>query len=213
MPRRARLLIPGMPLHIVQRGHNRQACFYSESDYLVYLERLREHASSTGCSLHAYVLMTNHVHLLASFDDIAYAPDLIRLLGQQYSLYLNRRLGRTGTIWEGRYWSCPIPTERYFLTCQQYIELNPVEAEMVGHQRHYRWSSYPGNAGLADDTLISPHELYLRMGASDAERQINYCRSFEDGTLSARIAELEEVMANGGKTGEAKRPRGRPRKS
>lgn len=190
MPRRARLLLPGVPLHIVQRGHNRQPCFHTRSDYMVYLDKLSEHASTTGCSVHAYVLMTNHVHLLTSFDDIQEAPHLIRLLGQQYSAYLNRRLGRTGTTWEGRYWSCPVPTERYLLTCHRYIELNPVRAGIVEQQANYPWSSYRGNVGMKEDKLLTPHELYSGLGRDPAGRHQGYLSLFGDNLTASELVEI-----------------------
>lgn len=213
MPRRPRLLIPGMPLHIVQRGHNRQPCFHEESDYLVYLERLRKHAQDTGCAVHAYVLMTNHVHLLLSFEEVRRAPELVKLLAQQYGAYLNKRLMRSGSVWEGRYWSWPINTERYLLVCQRYIELNPVEATMVASQEGYRWSSYAGNAGLIEDTLLSPHALYLRLGATAEERHANYCLAFGDENNAQQIAEMKQAMKQNAKPGEAVRSVGRPRKN
>lgn len=213
MPRRARLLLPGMPLHIVQRGHNRQPCFHTESDYMVYLERLREHACTSGCSVHAYVLMTNHVHILASFADITAAPHLIRLLGQQYSLYLNRRLGRTGTTWEGRYWSCPVPTEHYLLNCQRYIEANPIRAGMADRPDQYRWSSYRGNAGLADDPLLDRHELYLRLGGTDRDRQRSYRQLSACNLSDFELNDIREALKEASVAGLPRRRPGRPRKS
>lgn len=194
MPRRARLLLPGVPVHIVQRGHNRQPCFHNRSDYMVYLDKLSEHASTTGCSVHAYVLMTNHIHILTSFDDVRGPSHLIRLLGQQYSLYLNRRLGRSGTTWEGRYWSCPVPTEQYLLTCQRYIELNPVRAGIVDRQENYQWSSYRGNTGMSHDSLLKPHELYERLGLDQAERQENYRFLFANDLTDAELTELRQGL-------------------
>lgn len=194
MPRRARLLLPGVPLHIVQRGHNRQPCFHSRSDYLVYLDKLGMHASTVGCAIHAYVLMTNHVHILASFDDTRGPAHLIRLLGQQYSAYLNRRLGKSGTTWEGRYWSCPVPTEQYLFICQRYIELNPVRAGIVAQKEDYQWSSYRENAGLSVERLVTPHELYGRLGTSEAERQHGYRSLFAHDISSTELKEIREGL-------------------
>jgi putative transposase len=213
MARRARLLLPGTPLHIVQRGHNRQPCFLDRSDYLVYLDKLSEHGSTTGCAIHAYVLMTNHVHLLASFDEISGAPHLFRLLGQQYSRYLNKRLGKSGTTWEGRYWSCPVPTEQYLLTCQRYIELNPVRAGLVKQKEDYCWSSYRGNAGLAEDCMLRPHELYERLGSNDAERQQSYRRLFSQELTEAQLTEVRDGLKAATSAGLMGRPPGRPRKT
>lgn len=138
MPRRPRLALPNVPLHIIQRGNNRQACFYAEEDYRIYLDWLREYADKTDCHVHAYVLMTNHVHLLIS----AARPDspggLMKALGQRYVQYVNRAYRRSGTLWEGRFRSCLAQEDRYLLACQRYIELNPVRANMVEHPAEYR---------------------------------------------------------------------------
>ena len=205
MPRRPRLLLPGVPLHIVQRGHNRQRCFFTDSDHLVYLEWLRTHGGAIGCSIHAYVLMPNHVHILASFDEIVLAPEMMRRLAQQYSLYLNRRLGRTGSVWDGGFWSHPVATERYLLKCHRYIEANPLRAGMVEHQRDYLWSSYRGNAGIGVDRLLCPHELYLRLGLNEAERRANYRRLSDCELKAGELLEIRALMHSAA-------PRGRPRK-
>jgi putative transposase len=174
MPRRPRVVLPNVPLHVVQRGNNRLPCFFSDRDYFVYLKWLREYAAKTDCSVHAYVLMTNHVHLMIS----AASPDgpgaLMKALSQRYVQYVNRNYDRSGTLWEGRFRSCVAQDERYLLICQRYIELNPVRAGMVSHPRQYRWSSYRINAeGHASD-WITPHYMYQGLGASDALRQAAY---------------------------------------
>lgn len=142
MPRRPRLALPGIPLHLIQRGNNRQACFFAEDDYRIYLDWLTEYASKSGCRVHAYVLMTNHVHLLVSADSTTAPGALMKALGQRYVQYVNRTYLRSGTLWEGRYRSCPVDQEAYLLACQRYIELNPVRAAMVRHPADYPWSSY-----------------------------------------------------------------------
>lgn len=133
MPRRARLALPNVPLHLIQRGNNRQACFVAEEDYRVYLDWLAEYAVKSGCRIHAYVLMTNHVHLLISAERTSAASELMKALGQRYVQYFNRSYRHSGTLWEGRYRSCPTQAEAYLLACQRYIELNPVRAGMVAH--------------------------------------------------------------------------------
>jgi len=196
MPRRTRLVLPGVPLHIVQRGHNRQPCFHTRSDYLVYMDKLAMHASTVGCAIHAYVLMTNHVHMLASFDDVRGPAHLLRLLAQQYSTYLNRRLGKSGSTWEGRYWSCPVPTEQYLFICQRYIELNPVRASIVDRKEDYQWSSYRQNAGIDADRLVTPHELYSRLGTNETERQTGYRGLFAHELTSAELEEIRGGLKN-----------------
>jgi putative transposase len=138
MPRRPRLALPNIPLHIIQRGNNRQACFFANEDYRIYLESLRESAAKTDCRIHAYVLMTNHVHLLLSAECADAPGALMKALGQRYVQYVNRTYRRSGTLWEGRFRSCLTQQETYLLACQRYIELNPVRAGMVTHPAEYR---------------------------------------------------------------------------
>ena len=165
MPRRARVTLPGIPLHIIQRGNNRQPCFFADEDYRFYLDWLGEYAEKTGCHVHAYVLMTNHVHLLLSGDEAESTGRLMKALGQRYVQYVNRTYRRSGTLWEGRYRSCLTQQENYLLTCMRYIELNPVRAGMVAHPGEYRWSSYRANAQGEADKLISPHPGYESLGS------------------------------------------------
>jgi len=151
MPRRARIALPNVPVHLIQRGNNRQPCFFADEDYRRYLDWLTEYAGKTGCRIHSYVLMTNHVHLLISADRADAGGALMKLLGQRYVQYVNRVYRRSGTLWEGRFRSCLVQAEDYLLGCQRYIELNPVRANMVAHPAEYRWSSYRANAqGEAD---------------------------------------------------------------
>lgn len=178
MPRRARLALPGVPLHLIQRGNNRQACFFADEDYRFYLEWLAEHAGKTGCRIHAYALMTNHVHLLISADRQEAPGALMKALGHRYVQYVNRVYRRSGTLWEGRFRSCPIQEEAYLLACQRYIELNPVRAGMVEHPGEYRWSSYRANAQGEDNAVIRSHSLYVALGLDVASRQAAYRELF-----------------------------------
>lgn len=178
MPRRPRIALPGVPAHLIQRGNNRQACFYADEDYRRYLDWLGEYAGKTGCRIHAYVLMTNHVHLLITADHAEATGQLMKALGQRYVQYINRTYRRSGTLWEGRFRSCPVQAEDYLLGCQRYIELNPVRANMVEHPAEYRWSSYRANAQGEDDPLLTPHEPYAALGTDDAARQAAYRELF-----------------------------------
>ncbi|WP_036302425.1 transposase [Methylotenera sp. L2L1] len=178
MPRRPRIILPNVPQHIIQRGNNRTVCFYADEDYTKYLEWLKEYADQTNCQIHAYVLMTNHVHLLASADKPEMIGTMMKALGQRYVQYINRTYKRSGTLWEGRYKSCPTQAETYLLSCQRYIELNPVRANMVQHPADYQWSSYRTNAQGELNNLISPHELYKRLGLDDTNRQSAYRELF-----------------------------------
>ncbi|MEQ1601371.1 MAG: transposase [Methylophilaceae bacterium] len=178
MPRRPRIILPNVPQHLIQRGNNRQACFYADEDYLSYLEWLKEYSDKSGCKIHAYVLMTNHVHLLVSSDNVEAIGAMMKALGQRYVQYINRSYGRSGTLWEGRYRSCPTQAENYLLACQRYIELNPVRANIVSHPADYRWSSYGANAQGEASAVIQPHALYAALGGDAVSRQAAYRELF-----------------------------------
>lgn len=164
MARQPRLIVPDIALHIVQRGVDRQDCFSEETDRLVYLSLLRELSAETQCGIHAYCLMTNHVHLLLTPSTDEGPSILMRKVGQRYVPYFNRRYGRTGTLWEGRFKSCLVESPRYVLGCHRYIECNPTRAGMVPHPGAYRWSSYQANAGLTEEPLLTPHVEYTALG-------------------------------------------------
>lgn len=164
MARLPRLDLPGIPQHIVQRGNNRLPCFLDDGDRLRYLTLLREALLATGVQLHAYVLMDNHVHLLAT---PAYAGDMaqcMQRLGRQYVGQFNARHHRTGTLWEGRYKACLVDSDHYLLTCQRYIELNPVRARIIDDPAAYRWSSCAAHLGQRTRSLLSPHPAWQALG-------------------------------------------------
>jgi putative transposase len=197
MPRRARLRLAGLPLHIIQRGNNRTPCFYADEDYALYLYHLGEMAREFHCAVHAYVLMTNHVHLLLT-PALSDGPSLLmKHLGQRYVQYVNRTYRRSGTLWEGRFRSSPVQERAYFLRCHCYIELNPVRASMVSHPRDYRWSSFLANAELASSRLLTPHGEYLALGRNDNERAAAYQELFRAELDSAQLHEIR-LAANGG---------------
>lgn len=193
MPRRARLSVPGIPWHIIQRGNNRSPCFYADEDYRRYLDTLAEQADKFGCAVHAYVLMTNHVHLLLTPMRGDSAALLMKHLGQRYVQYINRTYQRSGTLWEGRFKSCLAQDERYVLTCYRYIELNPVRAQMVVQPGDYRWSSYPANALGKRNSLITPHADYVRLGRTLTERMAVYRSLFAAHLDDARVAAIRQA--------------------
>jgi putative transposase len=174
MPRGPRTIVPGIALHIVQRGHDRRDCFKHDTDYLVYLSSLRDLSASTQCALHAYCLMTNHVHLLVTPSKLQGCATLMRNLGQRYVQYFNRRYQRRGTLWEGRYHSCLVDSAAYVIACHRYIERNPVRAGMVSSADVYPWSSYNGNAGRALNKLLTPHPEYLALAENELSRYAAY---------------------------------------
>lgn len=170
MPRQPRLDLPGIAQHVVQRGNDRQPCFFTEIDRIRYLQDLRDIARREYCSIHAYVLMTNHVHLLVTPMVAGGVGRMMQSLGRGYVRYVNDRYGRTGTLWEGRYKSCPVVDDPYFLRCQRYIELNPLRARMVEDPARYRWSSHRGNTAPPADTVLTPHRAWLALGQDDTSR-------------------------------------------
>ena len=187
MARKRRIICPGVPIHIVQRGHDRRACFRKAADFEEYWWLLRESARRTSCQIHAYVLMTNHVHLLLTPPDIRAAARMMHRAAGVYGARFNRHRGRSGAVWEDRYWSCLIDSERHLLACSRYIELNPMRARMVDHPREYEWSSYHGNSGSVADALLTPHSLYVALGQNPAERAAAYRELFSVGIEPSAI--------------------------
>ena len=192
MPRRARLVVPGIPWHIIQRGNNRTACFYADADYCRYLETPQEQAEKQGCLIHAYCLMTNHVHLLLTPLHEMSAAFLMKHLGQRYVQYINRTYQRSGTLWEGRFRSCLTQNEKYVLACYCYIELNPVRAQMVSHPADYPWSSYRVNGQGEGSKMITPHDEYLRLGGSETMRRAHYRGLFNAHMEHGLIEEIRQ---------------------
>ena len=174
MARLPRYIVPGQPQHVIQRGNNRQAIFYAKQDYHYYLEKLLLAANKHDCHIHAYVLMTNHVHLLVSPLKTDGLSKMMQMLGRYYVQYFNRNYHRTGTLWEGRYKATLINTDEYLFTCMRYIEQNPVRAGMVHDAAEYQWSSYQCNALGVHNALLHPHYEYEQLGSTLEERQRNY---------------------------------------
>jgi putative transposase len=181
---------------VIQRGNNRGACFFREGDYLYYLRQLARFAPQFGCDVHAYVLMTNHVHLLLTPTSSESGSQLMRRLGQIFAQYINRQYHRSGTLWEGRYKACIAQSEAYVLACYRYIELNPVRAGIVNHPARYPWSSYRTNADGATSELVAPHSEYLRLGQGDVERRESY-RSLFASHLDPAVVTAIRAATNG----------------
>jgi putative transposase len=194
MPRKPRFTLPGVPQHVIQRGNNREPCFFAESDYRRYLEDLQACAEKYACRLHAYVLMTNHVHLLVTPMQERGLGEMMQALGRRYVYYINKTYARTGTLWEGRYKASLVDSDAYLLTCMRYIELNPVRAQMVDHAGEYRWSSYGTNAQGRGDRLLSPHPLYTALGLTAAERQHAYRELFRSQLDDDLLHEIREAV-------------------
>jgi putative transposase len=193
MPRRTRIVLPDVPMHLIQRRNNRQACFYANGDYLFYLESLQTYARHAGCAVHAYVLMTNHVHLLLTSSTASGAGALMKGLGQRYVQYVNRTYRRNGTLWEGSFRSCLTQEEPYVLGCYPYIELNPVRAGMIEHPGEYRWSSCRANAQGESGSVVSAQERYRALGADEQGRQAAYREIFRYQLDPGLVDEIRKV--------------------
>lgn len=227
MPRRPRLELPGVPLHITHRGVNRAATFLDDEDFSHYRQCLGDVMAGQGIALHAYVLMTNHVHLLLTAPAPGRLSVAMRQLGQRYVPAFNRKHRRTGTLWEGRFKSCLVDSERYLLTVHRYIELNPVRADMALAPEHYRWSSVHASLATTHDPIITFHPVYLATSPDPAQRGVHYRewlrQGIGDDDLQAIRAHLRQERALGDPCFQAMaektlnrpvvvRPRGRPRK-
>ena len=192
----------GVTMHVIQRGNNRSPCFFNAADYRIYLEQLEALSARFECLVHAYVLMTTHVHLLLTPLAVNSASMLMKHLGQRYVQHVNRSYLRTGTLWDGRFKSCLAQSENYVLTCYRYIELNPVRAAMVAHPAAYHWSSYGANAVGTRSSLVAMHEEYRRLGDSPAARQEAYRALFDSYIDPAVIAAIREATRGNVALGE-----------
>ena len=204
MPRKPRMYLAGVPSHIVQRGNDRNACFFEKDDYHFYLQCLGEACLRYAVSLHAYVLMTNHVHLLMTPSTPEGVSRTMQLVGNRYVQYINRSYGRTGTLWEGRHKSSLVDAERYLLSCYRYIELNPVRAEMVSHPGEYPWSSYRHHGAGEKNPLIADHETFLRLGSNVRARQDAYRALLSQALDPCDIRSIRQSAAFSAPLGAAK---------
>lgn len=196
MARHARFVLPGVPLHIVHRGNNRQACFHEEADYRVYLRFLETYSAMAGCDVHAYALMTNHTHLLLTPARNESPAELMKALAQNFSHYINRRRGRTGSLWEGRYWSGIVGEPDYLLRTYRYIDRNPVDAGICASPEAYPWTSYGTRPG-AIPQFIKHHPVYLGLGENEKERRDCYRKFIATPPTSRESLEIEMAVKGG----------------
>lgn len=213
MPRCARTVLPGVALHVIQRGNNRGNCFFSDGDRLAYLRYLEAFSRDSGCTVHAYCLMTNHLHLLLTPGEAEACTLLMKRLNQHYVQHVNRVHERTGNLWEGRYRSSLAGSERYVLACYRYIELNPVRAGIIAHPREYAWSSYRCNAERRPSSLLSPHPAFLALGSDASHREDAYRRLVEEPLDQAVVEEIRGASRTGRALGVVSKGRGRPAKN
>ncbi len=193
MPRQPRYFIPDIPQHVVIRGIDRQPTFFAADDYELFHEALSNNARRFDCAIHAYVLMTNHVHLLATPGRAHSLPQLMQAMGRDYVQAVNRRYGRTGTLWEGRYKASLVDADSYFLACHRYIELNPVRAGIVPDPGMYFYSSYGSNALGQFDALVHPHAIYEQLGHTEDQRCAAYRRMFVDALESPVLERIRDT--------------------
>lgn len=228
MPRPNRLNLPDIPQHVTQRGNNRQPSFFSDSDYQLYLDLLHKCCIRHDCELHAYALMTNHVHLLVTPRIADGVSLLFRDLGRDYVRQINKKYDRCGSLWQGRFKSSLVDSDSYCLACYRYIELNPVRAGMVRKPQDYQWSSFAGNALGLRDPLITPHETWLSLAATQNDRQRAYKELFHTALNQQTVDEIRLAQSKGLPTGTSAfkrrveealgitlgaRTRGRPKKA
>ena len=192
MARLSRLTLPGLPHHVIQRGNNRQPIFVDAQDYEAMLDRLLEQSRSHGVGVHAYVLMPNHFHLLATPQAADGLPLMMQAVGRSYVRYFNNRHGRSGTLWEGRYRSTVLEAPAYLLPCMVVLETQPVAEGLAARPQDYVWSSYAHNAGVQQDSLVRSHAQYWALANTPFAREAAYQRTVEHG-VSAAVA--EEVLA------------------
>lgn len=202
MPRKPRMYLPGVPCHVIQRGNNRQASFFSAADQVFYLECLQDAARRYGVAVHAYVLMTNHVHLLATPVEADSISRTMQSIGRRYVQYVNLNYRRTGTLWESRHKASLVDAEGYLLHCMRYIELNPVRAGMVPRPADYRWSSYRANVQQERNDLITRHEIYNALGLDDEARAQAYRELFSTALNSNQVRLIRQSAAFSMPTGD-----------
>jgi putative transposase len=227
MARLPRLVLPGQPHHIIQRGNNRQAIFVDDKDRQHFLANLRECALTHEVAIHAYVLMDNHVHLLATPQQVDGLSRMMQSLGRRYVGWFNHRHGRSGTLWEGRFRAALIEGERHLLACARYIELNPLRAGMLMEAGSFAWSSCAHHLGRRRDPLVTEHPMYWALGNTPFEREAAYRELLEQGLSDEEVKALTASVLKGWPLGSAgflqglatqvdrpmaPRSRGRPRK-
>lgn len=226
MPRHARTILSGVPLHVRQRAVDRQACFHSPRDFRKFQTLLDEAAERYACAIHAFVLMTNHVHLLLTPEEARQASRFMKHLAQKYAQYFNRKYRRCGPLWESRFRSSLVDSEGYLLECYRYIELNPVRAGMVASASQYPWSSFRVNGLGARSSFIRPHEVFERLAADAKLRRQRYAGLVAEGLTDSQLAAMRAAIAANAAFGSEEfirnstsacgrptqaRPRGRPR--
>jgi putative transposase len=188
MPRLTRLFLPDVPLHIVQRGHDRQAVFVQPRDYQYYLDNIAEAKADLSVQLYAYCLMTNHVHLIVAPDeDVSNISKFMRIVAARQTRYVNKLENRTGTLWEGRFKASLIDSEAYLLACSRYVDLNPVRAAMVAAPQDYEWSSFRSHAAMERTNLVDDHPIFHALGRNSGARGKAYREFVSHGIVDEEL--------------------------
>lgn len=197
MARLPRLTLPGYPHHVIQRGNNSQPIFITPSDYQTLLDALHEHAQKYKVAIHAYVLMPNHFHLLATPESADALPQMMQAVGRRYVRWFNTAQGRTGTLWEGRYKSTVLDPQQHLLPCMAYLDLNPVRAGLVGQAVDYVWSSHGHYIGQRVDKRITPHPQYWALGNTPFAREAAYADLVGAGISLGQQTALTDAVRSG----------------
>jgi putative transposase len=204
MARLARVNVAGYPYHIIQRGNNRQCIFTSDAERETMRQLLAENARRFDVAIHAYVLMDNHFHLLVTPNGAVGLSPMMQSVGRTYVRYFNDRHQRSGTLWEGRYKSALVQTERYLMACMIYLDLNPVRAGIVSRPQDYSWSSYAHYAGMRNDNLVTPHALVWELGNTPFDRESRYRELVQHGVTDAQRMTLGQAVSNGWVVGDSR---------
>lgn len=197
MARLPRLVVPNQPHHVIQQGHDNQIVFRDTDDYVAFINWLREGSRQFKVAIHAYVLMTNHLHLLLTPSDETGLSKMMQWIGRHYVPYFNRKYHRSGTLWQGRYKATVLDADRYLMTCCRYIETNPVRSGLVSSAGDYSWSSYPHHIGIKSDPLVTDHPLFWALGNTPFDREIAYKALVEQGVNEDDVAALTEATMKG----------------
>lgn len=197
MARLPRLVLPNHPHHIIQEGNDRQLIFREDEDYQRFLGWLKDSAREFKVSIHAYALMPNHLHLLASPATEEGLARMMQRVGRYYVPWFNQKYERLGGLFRGRFKTSLIDSDSYFMMCSRYIEFNPVRNGVVGDPADYRWSSYAHHAGVRQDSLIVDHALYWALGNTPFQREAAYIDLARQPLSTVELDSINQAVLKG----------------